>query len=232
MHRGQKSYTPTAFGYSVTVNVTSECHRWKLWIMSTEQGKKRLLSPGSINLADDKQRRNDSLDIDNSDTVLKEIMEPEQNELSLLNLKQSISSVIVMLNLTASKGDLKALASKGDLKELDDRIVAQNQEIGQLRDELKSLKTNFDSLQANVDGQLAASLASGAGSLGRDPGRIITNMASAEGNNLRSSNTQRQNLVIEGLIGESFILILFIYPDIYSSNNIYLISRCLPVTIW
>ena len=149
------------------------CERWT---MSNEQGKKRLLSPGNINLTDDKRRRNDSLEIDESDPTQKLDMEPE-HELSLLDLKKSMDAILFKLTLTATKDNLKELASKEDFKELDNPLLAQNHEIGQLRDELKTLKGNLDTLQANVDSQLAASMSSGMGSVGRDPGTTTQNIA-------------------------------------------------------
>ena len=195
--------------------------------MSAEQGKKRLLSPGNVNLVntpDDKRRRNDSLVIEEDEPAQPLNMEPEQQP-SLLDLKKSIDAIITSLNLTASKEDIKNLASKNDIKTLDDRLLAHDQEIGQLRDEIKTLKGNIDSLQSNVDSQLAASLASGSGSVGRDPGSITFNMASTDVNNRCVSPPQRRNLVIEGLTGDSDQEIVSQFINLSSAVGVTVYAR-------
>ena len=173
-----------------------------------EQGKKRLLSPGNNNSAanpDDKRRRNDSVEIDDLDPSQIEIM--EQDNLTMSNLNIKMDKMIEQLSLSVKAEDIKNLVSKADLKIFDDRLLAQSQEIGQLRDEMKSLKSNLDVLQSNLDSHIATSFDAGERSVGhdphREPGRRISNMAPAGVNNPRSMSMQRRNLVIEGLGGDS-----------------------------
>ena len=172
--------------------------------MSKDQGTKRLLSPETVNSVankEDKRRRNDSLEIDESDPSQVEIMDPKQP--SMWDLQKSMDDVLRRLTLTALSEDLNKLVSKDDLKELDDRVLAQSQEIDQLRDEMKGMQTKFDRLQSNVDSHIAANLSGATRSLGRDPGRTITSMAAPGSNRSRSTGPQRRNLVIEGIRGET-----------------------------
>ena len=159
---------------------------------------KRLLSPSNIDPTenpDDKRSRNASLDIDEIDPTQLGKMELDKEPM-MSDLKKSMDTILAQLSLTALSEDLKKVASRTDLKEMDNRLLAQSQEIGQLREEMKSLRGNFESLQSNVDRQIAANLASGAGSLSGDPGNITPNMAAGEVNS-------RQNLVFEALTGDS-----------------------------
>ena len=191
---------------------------WGLLRMSIEQGKKRLLSPGntiSPTNPDDKRRRNNSLEIEEDlDLTEPKNMEPnrptepaEVAEPSMSDLNKKMDIIMTRLNLTALSEDLINLVSKDDLKEFDDRLIAQNQEIGQLRDEMKVLKGNIDVLQSNLDSHVAANLAGSSRLVGRDPGRdpgyTTSNMAARASNFARLSPPQRRNLVIEGLRGES-----------------------------
>ena len=72
------------------------------------------------------------------------------------------------------------MVSKDDLKELDDQIVAQGQEMNQIREEMRGLKQDLKTLQSNFDGRFASSLAGGerlvGRDLGRDPGMSTHNM--------------------------------------------------------
>ena len=176
--------------------------------MANEQGKKRLLSPGNINPEtnpDDKRRRNDSVDIDDFEPSQLEDM--AQAELSLSDINKKMDIIMQQLTLSVKVDDLKNLANKNDLKIFDDRLLAQSQEIGQLREEMKSLKGDFDVLQSNLDSHIAASFDAGGRSVGhdlrRDPGRRNFNMVSFDVNNTRAVSTPRRNLVIEGLGGDS-----------------------------
>ena len=177
---------------------------------SRDQGLKRILSPETTNANsqnEDKRRRKDSLEIVEFD--LADTMEPVQPDqpLTLLDIKKSIDTILSRLELTALSDDIKNLVSKDDLKELDDRIVAQGQELNQIKEKMKVLKGDFNLLQSNVDGRLAENLARGERSLGRDPSRdpgtTTFNMAASARNYQRVSPLQWRNLVFEGLVGDS-----------------------------
>ena len=172
---------------------------------SKEQGLKRVLSPESVNITpgkvEDKRRRQDSVDIG------KDMMEPTEGTdtpTSMSDLKKCMDAMLKRLDSTAKKEDLSDLATKSDLKLLDDRTSAQGQKINQLMNELKSIKTNFDSLQQTVDRDVAVSIT---GSLGRDPGsepgRTTTSMAAGFTNKTGEGLSKRRNLVVEGLRGDS-----------------------------
>ena len=177
-----------------------------------EQGTKRILSPETINTnsqKEDKRRRNDSLEIVKFDLSQANMMDPEQPErpLTLLDIKKSMDIILSRLELTALADDIKNLVSKDDLKELDNQIVAQGHEMNQMKEEMKIMKQDLKTLQSNIDGRLASSLAGGerlvGRDLGRDPRTTTFNMAASARNNQRVSPTQRRNLVFEGLVGES-----------------------------
>ena len=184
---------------SVSSQFFDVCH-----IMSNEQGQKRLLSPESNTNpnTEDKRRCNDSLEIDE---IAPSQVENMEQEITLLDLKKLLDGVIVQLKDTAKADDLLNLASKQDIKEIDDRVTAQSQEINQLRTQMSTLQNNFNSLQSTVDGQLAANMARGSGSVGPDPtfepGRTTTNMAATGAYGPQSSPSRRRNLVFEGLKG-------------------------------
>ena len=134
-----------------------------------DQGLKRLLSPESVNTIPgkviDKKRRQDSI------VIITDTMEPLGTaELDLPPLLSDLKKCMDVILTTAKKEDLSELATKLDMKVLDDRISAQGQEISQLRDELKSIRTYFNSLQETVDRQLMVNIN---GSKGHDPkGRV------------------------------------------------------------
>ena len=193
-------------------------------MMSKDQGTKRLRSPGTANASnhsDDKRRRNDSIEIIEEGSSQIENMNPE--EPSLTDIKTTMDTILARLKLTPLAEDIKNLVSKDDLKVIDDRITAQNQEIGQLREEIKTLKGNFETLQANVDNQTALNLATESRSLGRDPGYTTSNMATINVNTSRTTTSQRRNLVIEGLAGDTD-------PEIIS--NILSIAAAINVTLY
>ena len=169
--------------------------------MSKDQGQKRLLSPESNTTSfEDKRRRNNSIEIDDLNPSQVSNMEPQP---TLLDLKKCMNVILTRLDTTVKADDLKQLATKQDLKGIDDRITANNQEISQLRDEMKQLKGNFDQLQTSVDGQIAQNMARVDRSRGHEPGSSQFNMATSEVNIGRTGSTQRRNLVIEGLTGDN-----------------------------
>ena len=189
--------------------------------MSKEQGIKRLLSPESNISAEDKRRRNNSLEIV-EDTPTKSVtMEPET---TLSDIRLLINTLSARLDNTAKTEDLLNLATKQDLKTIDDRITAQGQEITQLRTEVQNLQSNFNTLQANVDGQFAASLAGGERSVGhgpgREPGRTTTNMADRISNNPQSEQSRRKNLVFEGLKGDTEMEMMASVIDVASAIGV------------
>ena len=168
--------------------------------MSKDQGIKRLLSPESRDFVltnqDDKRRRNDSIEIVDSQSLQSKAMEdfPEFKP-TLRDLKKTMDN-------TVESEDIKDLATKHDLKVMDDRICAQGQEISQLRGELKIIQGNVASLQSTVDGQLAENIAKQAGSMGREPGSANSNMADRGVNKPRTPTLQQRSLVFEGLNGQ------------------------------
>ena len=102
-------------------------------------GLKRLLSPESQTIIadnqEDKHRRN--------------------NFGGSIDISLPISNTMEEPQLTTYRIDLDHtvkidLATKNDLKEIDDRIVAQGQDIQQLRREINSLRNNVASIQSTV----------------------------------------------------------------------------------
>ena len=116
----------------------------------------------------------------------------EEPQSSLLDITLLMDSISIRLDHTAKVDDIKDLATKNDLKEMDDRILAQGQEIQQLRGKINSLRNNVASIQLTVDGQI-----------GRDPGYGFSNTADRTVNKPQIQTTQQRNLVIEGLNGNS-----------------------------
>ena len=167
-----------------------------------EQGLKPVLSPESVNITPgkikDKRRRHSS-------DIVSYKMEPqegvrEEAPLTMIDMKKYMDVILTRLDTTVKKNDLKDLVTKSDLKVMDDRISAQGQEITQLMEEIKGIRTNFDSLQGTVDRQIAVNISGSVGhDLRREPGSTISNMATGQVNMTREGLTKCRNLVIEGL---------------------------------
>ena len=175
--------------------------------MPNEQGLKQVLSPESTQAtknSEDKRRRNEyNLSIDELDPTQIGNMEPAKP--TLKDLQLSIEKILTWLNLTASADDIKDLVTKEDFKEMDIRLMAQNHEINQLKDNMRKMKVSLDTLQATMDGQIANNMATGGRPWGHEPGSTTrsTNMVARSVNTQRTENPQRRSLVIEGLGGES-----------------------------
>ena len=163
---------------------------------------KRLLSPQLNTNTEDKRRRNDSIEIEEDLSSQSFKMEKET---TLADLKILMDSIITQLKDTAKSDDLLTLASKQDIKEIDDRVTAQNEEILQLREQMKEVQNNLNSLQSTVDGQMAANMTRPGRSVGRDPsfepGTTTGNMAAPRRTRSQTGDPRRRNLVIEGLQG-------------------------------
>ena len=163
---------------------------------------KRLLSPQLNTNTEDKRRRNDSIEIEEDLSSQSFKMEKET---TLADLKILMDSIIMQLKDTAKSDDLLTLASKQDIKEIDDRVTAQNEEIVQLREQMKEVQKNLNSLQSTVDGQMAANLTRPVRSVGHDPnfepGTTTGNMAAPMPTRSQTGDPRRRNLVIEGLQG-------------------------------
>ena len=165
---------------------------------------------------EDKRRRNNSLGNELPQPIIMDII-------SMLELKLSMDMILAKLSLTALAEDMKGLASKEDLKRIDDQMTTQNHEIGQLKDEVKILKGNLETLQANVDKQYALNLVNGSGSMGHDPGSNSFNMAPRSVNNPCAATPQQRNLIIEGLNGD---------PDPEIITGVLKIADAIGVTLY
>ena len=174
--------------------------------ISAEQRQKRLLSPESVNLPTsnklDKRQRHDSLLIEED---LPEKQEKMANkEIPESDLKSWMTRISAQLELAASKTDIVGLATKKDLDKVTDRIVAQGEEIKQIRDEIDQYKKDFDALRTTVDLAEARKLTKSYETRDRMlPARNVNNMADSVRYQPTRQTTTRRNLVIEGLKGSN-----------------------------
>ena len=172
---------------------------------------KRLLSPQLDINTEDKRRRNESIETKADVPPLSFNMEKET---TLADLK------LLMDSITAKTDDLLTLASKQDIKEIDDRVTAQNEEIVQLRDQMKEIQNNLNNLQSTVDSQMAANMTRAGRSVGRDPnfepGTTTVNMAAPRPNKSQVGDPRCRNLVVEGLKGDDELEMKAAFIDLAS----------------
>ena len=120
---------------------------------NTDQRPKRLLSPESVNLPiptklDKRQRHNSLLVVDDLPDKQSAMNE---NETPASDLKQWMTRISAQLELAASKTDIVGLATKQDLDKINDQMLAQGQEIKQIREEMDLYKKDFEALRLTVD---------------------------------------------------------------------------------
>ena len=163
--------------------------------LSNDQRAKRLLSPESNNLLVpdklDKRQRHDSIFIEEDTTKKIDIM--ASNVIPERDLKSWMELI---------SGLLEQTATKQDLDNINNRIDAQGVEIKQLREEVSEYKKDFDNLRVTIDQNEAKRLNSEYETTDRNrtPRFVNNNMAATSAPRL---NNARNNLVIEGLKGES-----------------------------
>ena len=118
-----------------------------------DQRPKRLLSPESVSLPTstklDKRPRHNSLLIIEDLPDIQGTM--DENEIPEQDLKTWMSRISQQLESAASKSDLDGLATKSDFNKMNDRLVAQGEEIKQIRDEIDQYKKDFDALRISFD---------------------------------------------------------------------------------
>ena len=171
-----------------------------------DQRPKRLLSSESVNLPNssklDKRQRHNSLLIVND--LQDNQIAMDENELPEPDLRKWMARISAQLELAASKTVIVGLATKQDLDKMNDQIVAQGQEIKQIREEIDQYKKDFDSLRLSVDQAEPLKLKRSYETTDRmRSGLNVNNMADRTRREPTRHATTRRNLVIEGLKGNN-----------------------------
>ena len=166
---------------------------------------KRLLSPESANLQtlqtpiEKKQRHKSSTSAEFNLITF----EMNEEEIVPRDLQAWMAMISKQLKTVVCNTDLEDLATKQDLQNMNDSVVAQGEEIKQIRDELTKYKKDFDALRISFDEAEARNLHrkySTADSMGQSN---VNNMADRRRIPPFGVQSTRKNLVIEGLKGQT-----------------------------
>ena len=156
------------------------------------QGEKRILSPNATppnKTQDDKRQRNGSTDMEEGLSTTESDQGP-----TMTDLKTAMDAILTRLNTTATKVDIASI---------NDKIMAQNLEIDQLKTKMGKHEEDMKKLQSLFDESVAANLNRKPESADRRPRMQTNNMASTSPNRYPNQQSKRRNLIIEGLGGES-----------------------------
>ena len=165
---------------------------------------KRLLSPESVGLTEtlitEKKLRLEDLIARDIDPIRLNMAE---NEIAPQDLQSWMATISAQLRMTTSKSDLEELATKTDLMKMNDTIVAQGEEIRQIREELQQHKKELDNMRSSFDEAEARNLNRKFQSAHFMGQGSVNNMADRRGNSQTDMQSTRKNLVIEGLKGDT-----------------------------
>ena len=164
---------------------------------------KRLLSPESAGLTwtltpTEKKLRQDGLITKDLDPIY---MSMAENEIVPRDLQTWMATNSAQLRLTTNKSDLEELATKTDLLKMNDTIIAQGEEIKQIREELQQHKKDLDSMRSTFDETEARRLNRKFESADIGMRGNVNNMADRRTTGPTESQSTHKNLVIEGLKG-------------------------------
>ena len=169
----------------------------------TEQTtKKRLLSPDSYNIINSvtpikKKPRQGNCNLVGNLTSDRNMAE---NETVPGDLAAWMAKISGQLERTVNKQDIELLATKQDIVLINDRITAQAHKIKQIRDEMGQYKKDLDILRESMDREEALKL-------NRKFRHVtignVNNMSDRSQNQTTRGMSTRNNIVIEGLKGDS-----------------------------
>ena len=168
---------------------------------------KRLLSPESAGITttetpNEKKQRQEELRLNEINPL---DLTMAENEMVPRDLHSWMMTISAQLKMTTNKSDLENLATKTDLLKMNDTIVAQGEEITQIREELQQHKKDLDNMRSVIDENEARNLNRKYESAGFTEKGRVNNMADQRGNPTIDTQSTRKNLVAEGIKGDQEI---------------------------